>query len=153
MLLDAPRWCETVATGERARLLEALLQRTDRVRAQLSGLAALRAASPDDAPARLRWLVIEQLAAELRLQPDQIVGTKPFRALGLDSLMGLELRNRLERSLELKLSASVIWNYPTVDRLCEYLAERLGIAPNVSEPDDIDLDAELAEAEALLISL
>jgi hypothetical protein len=37
------------------------------------------------------------------------------------------LRNRLEASLGLKLSAAAIWNHPTVTKLAPYLAERLKI--------------------------
>jgi len=44
-----------------------------------------------------------------------------FGALGLDSIMGLELRNRLERALQRPLSATLAWNYPTVDALAAYL--------------------------------
>jgi hypothetical protein len=35
--------------------------------------------------------------------------------------MGLELRNRLERALQRPLSATLAWNYPTVDALAAYL--------------------------------
>jgi len=165
MHFDVARWCETVAADDRARTFEKLSRSSGHARALISGLSALRAATPENAPAELRRLVVDQLAAVLRLQPEQIVGTKAFRALGLDSLMGLELRNRLERSLELKLSASVIWNYPTVDQLCTYLAGQLGIAAGVAAKNGSgtaaiaadrvvdDLDNELAEAEALLASL
>jgi acyl carrier protein len=111
-------------------------------------------------------VVAGQLAAVLRLRPEQLPASKPFRSLGLDSLMGLELRNRLERALELKLSASVIWNYPTLDQLCAYLAEQLQLgtaeparltrpAPHSPDPTSAndDLADELLQAEALLASL
>ncbi|HZX67797.1 MAG TPA: type I polyketide synthase, partial [Candidatus Elarobacter sp.] len=165
MHFDVARWCETVAADGRARTFEKLSRSSGHARTLVSGLSALRAATPENAPAELRRLVVDQLASVLRLQPEQIVGTKAFRALGLDSLMGLELRNRLERSLELKLSASVIWNYPTVDQVCAYLAGQLGIAAgepaqngahaaaNTLDGAADDLDSELAEAEALLASL
>ena len=41
--------------------------------------------------------------------------------------MGLELRNRLERALGMKLSASTVWNFPTANQLSAYLAEQLGL--------------------------
>lgn len=164
MHFDVARWCETVAAGDRGRTFDKLSRSSTQTRTLVSGLSALRAATPEHAPAELRRLVVDQLASVLRLQPEQIAGTKAFRALGLDSLMGLELRNRLERALELKLSASVIWNYPTVDQLCAYLAGQLGIAGVDAAKNGSgatataggavgDLDSELAEAEALLASL
>ncbi len=35
--------------------------------------------------------------------------------------MGLELRHKLERDLSLRLSATIIWNYPTLAALARYL--------------------------------
>jgi hypothetical protein len=52
--------------------------------------------------------------------------------------MTLELRNRLEASLGLKLSATVVWSYPTLTALAEHLAKRL----------DLGADAERADAVA-----
>jgi len=52
---------------------------------------------------------------------------KPLKSLGLDSLMALELRNRLEADLGLKLSATLVWNHPTVTALVPHLADRMGI--------------------------
>jgi hypothetical protein len=39
--------------------------------------------------------------------------------------MALELRNRLERALRLKLSATLVWNYPTVSALAGHLGSQL----------------------------
>jgi acyl transferase domain-containing protein len=48
----------------------------------------------------------------------------PFHDLGLDSLMAVELRNRLEKRLRTTLSVALLWRYPTVERLSHALAER-----------------------------
>ena len=39
--------------------------------------------------------------------------------------MALELRNRLERTLPVKLSATFAWNYPTLLAIAGYLESRL----------------------------
>jgi hypothetical protein len=39
--------------------------------------------------------------------------------------MGLEIRNRLERTLGLTLSAALVWTYPTLTALTAFLAEAL----------------------------
>jgi myxalamid-type polyketide synthase MxaE and MxaD len=64
----------------------------------------------------------------LRLAPARIDPRRPFGAMGLDSLMALELRNRLESALGRTLSATLAWNYPTVDALVDYLAGEPGAA-------------------------
>jgi hypothetical protein len=63
---------------------------------------------------------------------------KPLRTLGLDSLMSIELRNRLERGLKLALPASLIWNYPTNHALTTFLAEKIDVS--------LDKDAQAATA-------
>ena len=52
-----------------------------------------------------------------------------MESLGLDSLMALELRNRLEASLGITLPAALVWAYPTISALAEALCERMGYEP------------------------
>ena len=50
--------------------------------------------------------VREQVAKVLRITPSRLDINTPLKSFGLDSLMALELRNLLESSLEVKLSAT-----------------------------------------------
>jgi hypothetical protein len=43
----------------------------------------------------------------------------------MDSLMTLELKKRLEKSLQLTLPATVAFEYPSIETLTVYLAEEL----------------------------
>lgn len=96
------------------------------------------------------WLA-EEAAAVLRLPVAQLDPQQPLQAMGIDSLMALELRNRLERATGLHLNATVIWRYPNLERLADHLSEQLGLAspanvvPEVQEPS---ASPPLAEAEA-----
>jgi acyl carrier protein/short-subunit dehydrogenase len=75
----------------------------------------------------------EQVAQVLRLAASRVPLNQPLKNLGLDSLMTLELRNRLELSLGVTLSATLIWNYPTVAALAPFLAEKMGISLTTTE--------------------
>jgi acyl transferase domain-containing protein/NAD(P)-dependent dehydrogenase (short-subunit alcohol dehydrogenase family)/SAM-dependent methyltransferase/acyl carrier protein len=68
-----------------------------------------------------------QLAAVLKLNAAAIDVEKSMGALGLDSLLGFELKNRCEQSFGLTLSATMVWNYPTIAALTDHLAEKLGV--------------------------
>lgn len=61
----------------------------------------------------------------LRLTPDRIDLETPFKSMGLDSLMTIELRNRLQSSLQLRLSATLVWNYPNIFAMSRHLLARL----------------------------
>ncbi|WNV87568.1 type I polyketide synthase [Umezawaea sp. Da 62-37] len=57
---------------------------------------------------------------------------KPFRELGLDSLTSVELRNLLNRSTGLRLSASLVFDHPTPAALVRHLRDL--VAPPADEP-------------------
>jgi acyl transferase domain-containing protein/acyl carrier protein len=74
------------------------------------------------------------LAAVLNLDPCAVDVEKSMGALGLDSLMGFELKNRCEQSFGLRLSATMVWNYPTIRALAGHLADKLGVTFSDAPP-------------------
>ncbi|THF49231.1 type I polyketide synthase [Allorhizobium terrae] len=69
---------------------------------------------------------VRELAGRvLRLDPASFDSDVPFKSLGLDSLMGLELRNRLEASFGLKLSPTLLWTYGNTKALSTVLCQRV----------------------------
>jgi phthiocerol/phenolphthiocerol synthesis type-I polyketide synthase C len=126
--LDPRRWFdahpETAAQGTWQALREA---RADGA-APLAG-GAFRAQLEASAAAARRELAeakVRELASRvLRLDAGQVDGDTPFKALGLDSLMGLELRNRLESAFGLTLSPTLLWTYGNARALAGALCERV----------------------------
>ncbi|MBO1413052.1 type I polyketide synthase [Streptomyces sp. FH025] len=72
--------------------------------------------------------VRENVGWVLRVAPDSIAQETPFKAMGLDSLMSLELRNRLEAAFGLPLSPTLLWTYGNARALSGALSERLHTA-------------------------
>ncbi|GMV30019.1 MAG: hypothetical protein AMXMBFR59_21440 [Rhodanobacteraceae bacterium] len=56
---------------------------------------------------------------------ETIAPDKPLADQGFDSLMSVEMRNRLNRALGRKLAASLLFDYPTLDRIGRYLLDSL----------------------------
>ena len=126
------------------------------------------------APADRRRLVIEHVAERARhvigLAPDHRFDTRAaLKESGLDSLMAVELRNVLTRSLATNLPATLLFDYPSLEQLAEYLGERLELGPydttvvaqraeddgSASAAGDTHADVvglSDAEAEALLLA-
>jgi myxalamid-type polyketide synthase MxaE and MxaD len=82
-------------------------------------------ASPVERKRAVRRFVVEQIAQILAVPNGEVDTRAPFQNLGFDSLMAVELRNRLERSLSMRLSTTVMFAYPTAEALADGLLERL----------------------------
>ncbi len=68
------------------------------------------------------WL-ISYLAELLEIQPDEIEITIPFQRYGISSAQGSILIGDLEAWVEYKLSPALVYEYPTIKALAEYIAE------------------------------
>jgi acyl carrier protein len=104
--------------------------------------------SPTNQRGVLERLVRESVARVLKIQITRLDPRKPFGNMGLNSLLAMELRNRLEIALDRPLSATLAWNYPTIDILVDYLA---GNSPRAQERRQVsrDLPQSLIDITAL----
>ncbi|MBM7776026.1 phthiocerol/phenolphthiocerol synthesis type-I polyketide synthase A [Actinokineospora baliensis] len=99
----------------------------------------------DDRPSAAELMVRECVAEVAKLPAARIDPDGPLKALGIDSIMSLELRNRLEKRFGTRLSATVVWNYPTTRELAPMLLDRIGV-PVRSAAEPLELVAEPAPA-------
>jgi acyl transferase domain-containing protein/acyl carrier protein len=132
MRLDAARWHAAMRREGAVDLVEPVATaRTAGPSAEAQKpLAEQLAAAPAGQPRRalMESMLREEVGQVLRIAPARVPADRPLRALGLDSLMALELRSRLERRTGLTLSPTLAWNHPTVQLLGAHLEERLGVA-------------------------
>jgi acyl carrier protein len=100
----------------------------------------------------------------------QVLGVEPartlelaqgLRALGMDSLMAVELRNHLQAGAGRPLPSTVAFDYPTIGTLAAFLAHTIGVDlgtadvaavsdTGVAAPQDDLRDLSDEDAEALL---
>ena len=89
-------------------------------------LAAIRTARADDRGALLERLVRSEVATVLGYSSgDGIPIDRGFFELGLDSLMSVELKRRLESAVERQLPSTLTFNYPNIAALTAFLEEEL----------------------------
>ncbi|MFC5829635.1 beta-ketoacyl synthase N-terminal-like domain-containing protein [Nonomuraea insulae] len=106
-----------------------------------AALAATGAAGRLDV---LRRFLLEQVGGVLGRGPESVDTSVPLQELGFDSLMAMELRTRLETGLDLRLSATVVYTFPTVEALADGLAQRLGDPQPAQTREEPDVPADLS---------
>ncbi len=76
------------------------------------------------------------LSASTRIEPRQSLFD-----LGLDSLMAVELRNHLEKSVEHSLRSTLLFDYPILEALVDYLLQQILVLDDTSvqEKDEVTI--------------
>lgn len=69
--------------------------------------------------------IAEALSSVLDVSAASMDSRRPFKELGMDSLMSLQLRRKLSELTGLQLKATVLYNYPTPRELALHLREQL----------------------------
>ncbi|MCP3097312.1 type I polyketide synthase [Myxococcus sp. K15C18031901] len=153
MRFDLRQWSEFYLTAARSPFLSRLArEQAGRARTPSDRGAfveTLRAAEVLSRALLLEKHLCEQAGQVLRLSPSRIDPDEPLGSMGLDSLMGLEIRNRLEVSLGLRLPATLVWRHPTVAALVVHLAELLQLP--IANPGESPRN-EVAAPDAAIVN-
>jgi acyl carrier protein len=75
-------------------------------------------------PQAIEDLMIAHVADALTIDPDEVDVDRPLNDFGLDSSDLLSLGQELEDWLGFKVEATLLWYYPTIDKLSRHLGER-----------------------------
>ncbi|MCP2344663.1 6-methylsalicylic acid synthase [Nonomuraea roseoviolacea subsp. carminata] len=93
-----------------------------------SGAEGVRPAESivDLGPEELRAFLLEevgaQIAKEMRLAPADLQPHRPLVEQGLDSVLTVVVRRRLEKRFRCSLPATLLWQQPTVAAVADYIA-------------------------------
>lgn len=171
MFVDWRQYAASLPPGYRSKLLSKMCQEQTRAAnearktAQPALLEQLR-----QTPAKKRRQALE---AYIREQAIKVLGLSPsfkldhqqgLASFGMDSLMTIELKNRLQAAVQKTLSATIVFDHPTVSALAEYLNHNFlepdkakeAAAEGAPQNNGTEMLAEVAElsdeeAEAILL--
>ena len=117
-------------------LVRPALRRAGGAAASASALRhRLSALSPSEREAALLAWVREEVAVVLGLAgPSVVPADRPLKELGLDSLMAVELRNRLAARAQTTLPATLAFDYPTPKAIAELLLRQAFAELDVARP-------------------
>lgn len=105
-------------------------------------LQKLRAASSNERKEILDHHLCHVVAEVLEVEPDRLDRSTGFFDLGFDSLTALELKSRLQRDLAIDLPDTLIFDYPSLDALIEYLGTQV-----LSDNENYSNTEEIIESE------
>ncbi len=87
-------------------------------------------ANPTDLPqeqeqgaAEIQQWIVAHLAKQLDIKPIEVDVALSFERYGLDSLSAMKLVGDLEDWLDCELSMTLLYDYPTIERIAQYLAQ------------------------------
>jgi acyl carrier protein len=136
--LDVRQWVEFYPAVASSRMLSHL------VAAQQVGFSGptgnrelldrLAAAKPGERAGLLEAVLRTHASQVLRMPEDKLEVEVSLTSLGMDSLMGLELRNRIEAALGITVPVTLLWTYPTIAALSRHLAGEVCEAVPVEPP-------------------
>ncbi len=98
--------------------------------------ARLAALPPDEAVAAIAQILVEEIAAILRLPPERVVPAQSVYDLGMDSLMAVELALALEKCFDLRIPPMWISENPTIGRIAERIHHALLSGPECGAAAD-----------------
>jgi epothilone polyketide synthase D len=148
--LDIRQWLEFFPAAASSRTLSRLVSAYRAGATRPTGdpevMKRLAAATPEQKAGLIEEVLSKLVSQVLRIPPGKVAVKEPLTGLGMDSLMGLELRNRIEATLGVTVPATLLWTYPTVSALSQHLATGAGDAapPAQAAPAEParDFDAE-----------
>lgn len=104
-------------------------------------LTLLDQASPGERSAVLQDFVAATARQVIGLDATDVLDPDvPLMETGMDSLMTVEIRNRLGRALDASLPVSLLFNHPSIRAVCTYVAQEILAADAPPAADDKEGD-------------
>jgi acyl transferase domain-containing protein/NADPH:quinone reductase-like Zn-dependent oxidoreductase len=153
--IDWEQFRAHVRSGQSNEFFAALARRpTPEPRAAV--LQEMQEAAASERRGLLESYVIEQVARALGVSAESVEPRQGLFDMGIDSLIAIDLRNRLQADLGVPLTQTLAFDYPTLDALVDHLSHELfasadafAAAPEAPPETEEDLDTLLAELQGI----
>jgi NAD(P)-dependent dehydrogenase (short-subunit alcohol dehydrogenase family)/acyl carrier protein len=149
MRFDVARWLESQPAASRRPFWALLRDEAPEPSPQASLRTALAAARGVDRTRLAQRRIVSLLGEVMLVDPARIDQTRSFTALGLDSLMTLEFRSKLEAELGTRVSPGLLFAHPNPASLADHVAtlaagaEKTVGAPLPDLPDLSEFEARV----------
>jgi acyl transferase domain-containing protein/acyl carrier protein len=92
--------------------------------------AELTAAEPSERRRLVTAFITDQAATILGLDPTSIDPDRQLKDAGLDSLMALELRTRMEKGTSIRVPTKTLWTHGSLTQLATHILDQLNLTPS-----------------------
>jgi myxalamid-type polyketide synthase MxaC len=89
----------------------------------------ISSAEPADRPQLLKEYLLQEMAKILQLAPSEFSMNQPLNSLGIDSLMAVEIRNRIESDLQVRVQITSLLEGSSADDLSGNILRQLQPKP------------------------
>jgi phthiocerol/phenolphthiocerol synthesis type-I polyketide synthase B len=142
------------STRAALRIVDELLPTETEGTGSSTVVTEFRQALRDAEPAQRRGLLVDHVAAQVvaamgLASPQLLDPSTGFFQSGMDSLMSVTLQRALSDSLGESLPASVVFDYPTVEALADYLATILPELVEAADEETVDAYDDLSDDDLL----
>jgi malonyl CoA-acyl carrier protein transacylase/short-subunit dehydrogenase/acyl carrier protein len=73
----------------------------------------------------IKQTIVDHIATITKLPKANIKEDITFKSLGIDSMMAVQLKNKMQESFEMQIAVATIWSYPTVEKFSAFVVEEL----------------------------
>jgi acyl transferase domain-containing protein/aryl carrier-like protein len=155
MHFDLQQWSQSNPPARESSLLSSLARESATAAAPQTatksafGREAVLAAEPHERQTLLETYLREQLARVLGLSPSKLDVRQPLNRLGLDSLMAVELKNRIELDIGVLIPMVRLLQGPSLAQIAGQLAEQLEAGAEAVRPAPAAAAPPVAAADLL----
>jgi acyl transferase domain-containing protein/acyl-CoA synthetase (AMP-forming)/AMP-acid ligase II/acyl carrier protein/NAD(P)-dependent dehydrogenase (short-subunit alcohol dehydrogenase family) len=90
----------------------------------------------------------QRLARVLEVDPAELENDQQLTHLGIDSLMAVEIKNRVEAELQISIPIVVLLQGVSIAQLATFVIERISTTPVAAAAEDQPMDQQLSEEDA-----
>lgn len=99
--------------------------------------------TPEEYKKHIKDRIKQHISSATKLNVAKIKEDETFKALGVDSLHALQLKNKLQDDFSLTLNVAAVWQYPTVQKLSDFIASELNLEAQFSNKTEADKEEPL----------
>jgi len=103
-----------------------IIEEIDRSTSFIESLRQIK--NPETIADTIELKLKELVGSVVKKSADKINNKTPFKSLGIDSLMSIQLKNKLEGTFEIPISVTSLWTYSNIREYIKYLLEELNIS-------------------------